>query len=169
MVENESAVDIPSLASTHEEADTRLLLHAAHASNSFSRVVIWSPDTDVAILSIYFCASMGSELWFRTRVRDKYRYSPVHHIVSKLGQDLCRILPGLHALTGCDTASCFRGRVKIKAWQIVSEDVEQFKAQQRLGDDINVIEDVQNVVSRFVCAVDDRKSPCEDISLIFKI
>lgn len=42
-----TASDITSLECTHEEADTRLLLHAAHAGRSgYTTVVIKSPDTD---------------------------------------------------------------------------------------------------------------------------
>ena len=42
----------PNLHSDHEEADARLLLHAKHAANTHPRIVIQSPDTDVAVLSI---------------------------------------------------------------------------------------------------------------------
>ena len=37
---------------SHEEADTRMLLHAQHAATSgYSSIVIKSPDIDVAVLS----------------------------------------------------------------------------------------------------------------------
>ena len=45
-------VTVPLLRSDHEEADTRLLLHAKHASQTHRRIVIRSPDTDVAVLCI---------------------------------------------------------------------------------------------------------------------
>ena len=47
-----SAVVEPNLRSDHEEADTRLLLHAKHAAATHPRIVIQSPDTDVAVLSV---------------------------------------------------------------------------------------------------------------------
>ena len=47
-----------SLRSDHEEADTLLLLHAQHASHDHKRIVIQSPDTDVAVL----CATHFSSL-----------------------------------------------------------------------------------------------------------
>ena len=38
----------------HEEADTRLMLHAAHAANcGHETIVIKSPDTDVFVLGLY--------------------------------------------------------------------------------------------------------------------
>ena len=39
--------------SDQEESDTRIMLHARHASNDNDRIVIQSPDTDVVVLSIY--------------------------------------------------------------------------------------------------------------------
>ena len=42
-----------NLCSDHEEADTRLLLHDKHAATKHPRIIKESPDTDVAIHSIY--------------------------------------------------------------------------------------------------------------------
>ncbi len=47
---------IRELRSTHEEADTRILLHAKHASvENDAPILIRSPDTDVLVLSVYTC------------------------------------------------------------------------------------------------------------------
>ena len=54
-VDGESVIklEVPQLQCTHEEADTRLLLHAVHAaSNGCSGVVIRTTDTGVAVLAI---------------------------------------------------------------------------------------------------------------------
>src|SRR6218665_3015039 len=37
--------EVKELRSDHEEADTRLLLHAKHASKAYSTIIIRSPDT----------------------------------------------------------------------------------------------------------------------------
>ena len=41
---------LSSLESDHEEADTRLLLHAHNASHDHPQVIVQLPDTDVAII-----------------------------------------------------------------------------------------------------------------------
>ena len=65
-------MSIPELCSTHEEADTCLLLHAAHASRQgFANVVIRSPDTDVAVLAISFSADIAADLFFCTGVKNR--------------------------------------------------------------------------------------------------
>jgi hypothetical protein len=81
---------LEELRSDHEEADTRMMLHALHASKDHMRVVIQSPDTDVAALSIYTYRSLHcSELWFRTGTKDKLRYKPIHTVAQVLGPAIC--------------------------------------------------------------------------------
>jgi hypothetical protein len=111
----------PDLFSNHKEADTRMLLHAIHADTRFSdmnvkgRIIIKSPDTAVLLLCILFFPSMRNtkELWFKTgtvtRTKDGRRYLPVHDACHIQGPLVCKLLPAVHALTGCDTTSSFFG------------------------------------------------------------
>ena len=47
--------EVPNLFSNHEEADTRLILHAHEAiANNFNRIVVLCRDTDVLLLLIQF-------------------------------------------------------------------------------------------------------------------
>ena len=41
------------LSSDHEEADRRMLLHASDCTQDHQRIVVQSPDTDVAVLCVY--------------------------------------------------------------------------------------------------------------------
>ena len=111
--------DIDALKSNHEEADTRMILHAAYAVRDLptSAIVIQSPDTDVLVLCVSHFTGIGcNELWFCTGVSDRQRYIPVHSIQEKLGERLCQSLPAFHALTGCDSTSSFSCRGKKKPW-----------------------------------------------------
>ena len=110
----------PNSCSDHEEAATRLLLHAKHAETTHQWIVIQSPDTDVAVLSIAHFEDLScQELWFQTGVKDKQRFVPVHAIQHSLGQLLCNCLPSFHALTGCDSTSALSGIGKKKAWKVL--------------------------------------------------
>ena len=74
-------VTLRDLQANHEEADTRLLFHAKHASQPDSRIIIHSPDTDVLVLRISFYVELGcKELWLRTGSKDRLRYIPLHEI-----------------------------------------------------------------------------------------
>lgn len=75
------AKSLPELQADHEEADTRILLHAKHASETYGRIAIQSPDTGVAVLPVHFFSSLPcNELWFKTGTKDKIRYIPIHSI-----------------------------------------------------------------------------------------
>ena len=75
-----------NLCSDHEEADTRMLLHAKHATTTHRRIITQSPDTAVAMLSIaYFEDLSCQELFFRTGVKDKQRFELVNGIQHSLG------------------------------------------------------------------------------------
>lgn len=122
-ISNAHCDDIAALKSNHEEADTRLLLHAKYISSTDddSRIIIQSPDTDVLVLcAAHFDHLNCEELWFKTGVKDRLRYIPVHDICRTLDESLCRALPAFHALTGCDTNSALAGVSKKKAWEVLS-------------------------------------------------
>ena len=111
-----------ALTSDHEEADTRLLLHAKYAADAHPgcRIVIQSPDTDVFALSVAHFADLNCrELWFKTGVKDRLRYIPVHEVSQALEEKMCQALLPFHALTGCDSTSAITGIGKKRAWDVL--------------------------------------------------
>ena len=105
---------------TQMEADGRLILHAADASSSgYKKIMIRTVDTDVVILAVAFFQQLNiEELWVAFGTRDALHYIPIHTIVAQLGRDKSMALLMFHAVTGCDTVSCFSGRGKKTAWYI---------------------------------------------------
>jgi hypothetical protein len=102
-----------------EEADTRLLLHAADAvQKGCKKVTIPTVDTDVVVLAVAsFSKIAPDELWVSFGVGSSFRYIAVHEMVSTMNPSECLTLPVFHAFTGCDTVSTFAGRGKKTAWQ----------------------------------------------------
>ena len=103
---------LPDLDKDIEEADVRLIPHTLHGVTSVSsRVVILSNDTDVLVLSVHFWNLLHShgliELWMRGGVGDTTRYIPVHKLATNIGPAMCRVLPAVHQLTGCDSTIKF--------------------------------------------------------------
>ena len=56
--------EIGALSCDHEEADTKLLLHANHAASNFNNVIIQSPDIDGMKLSLAVSHKLERELLF---------------------------------------------------------------------------------------------------------
>ena len=160
--------DVSSLVPcNHEEADTRILLHAIHASQSHKKVLVRTPDTDVAVLAIMVSQTMPvhSELWVAFGTGKRYRYLAAHKIAAALGRDKSLALAMFHALTGCDTVSAFVGHGKKTAWAA-------WKALPELTDALlslacappYVSDECMDIIERFVIVMYDRTSTCTSVN-----
>ena len=121
-----SVTRVPSLESTQEEADTRILLHAIYSvqNEDVQRVIVHANDTDVIVMCIYYASTLLNdleELWVRTGP-DNY-YLPIHQIAKSLGPAQCRALPFLHSLSGRDTTS-YPYFTSKKGWFITSKKID---------------------------------------------
>ena len=112
-------IDLSSLEPcNHAEADTRIMLHLAHAAEQGHTIAyVRTVDSDVVVLTIHYFHTFGlSELWVGFGCGKYYRDIPVHAICSSLGPTKSQALPLFHSLTGCDTTSQFLGCGKKTAW-----------------------------------------------------
>ena len=108
---------VPELECSHEEADTRMLLHAQHAANTGqASVIIRSPDTDVAVIACSLASQIQARLIFQTETTQRMRYLDLTAIAASFGQGVATALIGMHSMTGCDTTSAFSGRGKKAAF-----------------------------------------------------
>ena len=103
---------------THEEADTRIILHLEDAvkegNTKFSTRRV---DTDVVVLALTSVQRLkNAEIWVYFAVGKSLHFLAAHEMARTLGHDRCMALPMFHAFTGCDTVSCFAGRRKRSAW-----------------------------------------------------
>ncbi len=92
---------------THEEADTRLLLHANHSANQNNKkILIRTVDTDVVVIDTEALQHMNvEELWIAFATGKQFRYIPVHKLCNVLGQDITSGLLAFRAFTECDQTS----------------------------------------------------------------
>ena len=141
---------------SHEEADTRIILHVAHcAKQGYRRIAIRTVDTDIVVLAVGHVQSLDiEELWICFGVGKHYRYIAAHAIANFL-QEKAKALMMFHALTGCDTVSSFRGRGKKTAWTAwlsYPKVTETFLALLSLPiEDID--QNILNEIERFIIVV----------------
>ena len=141
--------DIIPLYSDHEEADSRMFVHCEYITNQFSdisnsikRIIIFSPDTDVAVLCwCHFGQLSIEELWLHTGTGRNRRFIPVHKAVEKVGQDVCNLLPVMHALTGCDSTSNLNGIGKKGGFTTLKKHKDDLIGLNNLGTDCTVLSD----------------------------
>jgi hypothetical protein len=133
----------------HEEADSRIFLHAKDAAiNGSNSIMIVSSDTDVVVIGISLFAQLEVEqLWIAFGKGKDFRWVSIsiHDIAKTLGPR-ARTLPFFHAFSGCDTVSAFTGKGKKSCWQAW-----------------NVFPDETEVFSRLSTPIDNVGSDCLDI------
>ncbi|CAH3107879.1 unnamed protein product, partial [Porites lobata] len=165
--------DTSSLApSSHEEADTRMFIHAADAIQSgFTKIIVRSVDTDVLVLAVALVqklqalASESIQLWVAFGTGEHLRYLAAHEIANKFNNTAALALPAFHAFTGCDTVSCFYGKSKktaLEAWKSFPEVTPVFIALSRAQTEI--AEEWMSTLERFVVLLYDRTSSSSSVN-----
>ena len=161
--------DVAGLAPcTHEEADTRMLLHVEDAvKHGYTKVSVRTVDTDVVVLAVTAAQRLNiDELWVAFATGRSFRFLAAHEIAKTLGPNKCRALPFFHAFTGCDTVSCFGGRGKKTAWETWKSDDGVTAAFGALSATPNstTIDECIAPLQRFVALLYDRTSSQEHVN-----
>ncbi len=135
----DSCKEVASLKSNHEEADTRMLLHAAYAAdNGANCIVINSPDTDVLVLLLHHRPNIhcGQIFFWTGRVSvhtDLRRFIPVDSLLEEMTPEQRNIVLPVYCLTGCDTCSFFYGKGKRTVFKALVRKAEHFQSLADLG------------------------------------
>lgn len=66
------------------------------------------------------------------------RYVNLTEIGNAIGESMCKSLPGIHPITGCDTVSSFAGKCKLKAYKKVQKKDSYQETLSLLGSDVSV-------------------------------
>ena len=133
-ISGDGTEEVQELSSCQEEADTRLLLHAAHAARAgYPAVIVTSEDTDVFILLLAFSSSIDAILLQKCGSQTRTRLVDIRRVAAAVGEGVCEALIGLHAFTGCDTVSAFAGKGKVKALKMVKADDDAREVFRLLG------------------------------------
>ena len=89
------------LNSNHEEADTRMLLHAKHAAvDTDDKIIIKTSDTDVFVLCIAMQRAIDKDIVFMTGTGNNFKLIPIQKIADTMDEELCQSLQGFHAFSG---------------------------------------------------------------------
>ena len=140
--------DFLGLASTHEEADTRIVLHAKDAAHrGYRQVNVLCRDTDVLVLLLAHKEELCEDIWMFSGTSRRKQYIPVHKI--QLPEEKKKSLLAFHAITGCDTTNQFAGIGKQSAWKAFEGC--SLELLRHLGDEIPPNTSVLADAEAFVC------------------
>ena len=81
--------DLEGLAPcSHEEVDTRMMLHVADAAKQYNTVIVRTVDSDVVVLAVYVLAQLMTSLnalWMAFTTGKNFRLIPAHEIYTAIG------------------------------------------------------------------------------------
>ena len=110
---------------SHEEADTRIFVHAKNATKDGSQTrIIKLKDTDFIVLTVSITLQQLSleKMWIVFGQATDFRWIPVDDIADVIGPERARWILFFHAFTGCDVVSafCSKGkRLHYRRWTCV--------------------------------------------------
>ena len=148
---------------SHEEADTRIFIHARHATMEGNKALVMKAnDTDVLVIAIATQSPLQElglqKMWIMFGRGSRLRCIAVHDITSAIGPEKMRGLLFVHTFTGCDVTS-FRGKGKKSAWLTWDVCAEASDVCKKLSQyQPTVTDEGLKVLEKFVITMYDRSS-----------
>ena len=113
-----------------------------------------SPDSDIFFILLYYARYLqGINILFETGKGNNKRIINVTKIAENYSQVNCVALLGLHAFTGCNSTSAFKGKGKVKAIKLLQKKENYQMVFARLGEEWDINEDLLSALSEFTCAL----------------
>ena len=89
----------------HEESDTRVIVHLAHALEDSSTAIIFTCDTDVIIILLanfhhFLLINPHAQIWVYVKAGKTTKMISMNRLARKLGTITCKGLALFHSLTG---------------------------------------------------------------------
>jgi hypothetical protein len=98
------------------------------------------------------------------------RFIPIHTIAAKLGPDVCRCLPQVHALTGCDSTSSLFGIGKKTAYSVLCKIANLVSSNLSFDDNVSLvkwIEGARTLVLSMYGNKGKRSKTLDDVHYLF--
>ena len=150
---------IHELTSNHQDADTRILLHARPASLSYKEIVVSTPDSDVSLIMFSMIPDMNIKLYMLTGTGSKRRIIDMNAVGDDIfdnqnqrnnsKNDLLKVLIGFHCFMACDTLSSFAVRAKLKLLKLFFTHSVYVDAFCSLGTEQHLNDDILEQLERF--------------------
>ncbi|XP_057300399.1 uncharacterized protein LOC130631667 [Hydractinia symbiolongicarpus] len=154
----------------HEEADTALIYNAMDVAQQspLTSCIVYSPDTDVFLLLIYYYEMLPINTIFRTGRVSTLRDIDIRNCFEALGAVHAKAILGFHTFTGCDQTGRFNKKSK-SAWLKIylQADNEVVLALSTLGSTVELpnLETLESLERFVVSMYKGNKCPADVVSL----
>ena len=114
-----------------------------------------SPDTDILFIFLHYAADLlhGISVLFETGKGSKRKCIDVSDLAASLTPSRTSALLALHAFTGCDSTSAFKGKGKVKPIKLLLKSDKYIDAFSKLGTSWEFDNSNMDTIEMFVCAL----------------
>ena len=147
--------EVTTLESNQGETDTRVIMYCLYAKEKgYENIRVRSPDSDIFFILLHYVAQLqGTMVLFDTGTSNKKKLLNISSISQKYTEDHRTTLMVLHAYSGCDGTSAFKGKGKIKPLKILEKKPEFIHSLAVVGDSWGVTHQVLEILEELTCAV----------------
>ena len=138
---------VTEINSNQEETDSRVILYCFYAKyEGYKNVVVRSPDSDIFFILLSYIHELdGLMVFFETGTKNKKRLINMSSFKTVYSEEYCKALLSLHAFTGCDSTSAFKGKGKVRALKHLLKDKDMLQAFAALGNQWSVPDDISQL------------------------
>ena len=159
---------------THEEADTRIIVHLFHSvRRGNKKILIRTVDTVVLVILLgefdkvsEICPDL--DLWIALGMGKDFAFYSINTIYNGNSAKKAQSLPVFHAFSGCDTTSSFNGKGKKSVWEAWKAFPEVTNAflfiRENPFEQIDIDSPHFETLERFTVIIYDKTSGCQDVN-----
>ena len=120
-----------------------------------------------ALCTLHFAPVFNIDIWFETGVKNEVCCIPLHNIAEKLQPELITLPRAFHAITGCDSTSCFKGIGKKKAFELLKKRHNTLAALSEIRESYQPSQEALKSFEEFVCRLYELKSDVTEINALW--
>ena len=146
-----SVEHLPEICSSHEETDVRIIIYIEYIQTAMSHIKtirVRAKDPDIFFILLYFANSFTVDILMDTGEKS----INISQLADKYSQEHIAALLALHAFTGADCTSAFKGKGKVRPMKLLSQNSKFINIFASVGltwtlDDDHIV----NGIEEFTC------------------
>ena len=120
--------------------------------NGYKNIIVRSPDSDIFFILLSYVHDLsGITVFFETGNKNKRKLINITSLGLNYSEQYCKALLGIHAFTGCDSTSAFKGKGKVSRIQLMLKDDLILNACSAIGDSWVLSNNILEVLERLTC------------------
>ena len=141
---------VPELCSNHEETDVRVIIYLKHIQDTMRHITtvrVRANDSDIFFILLFYAKSFTVKIIFDMGDR----LININKVAEEYSQDHISALLALHAFTGTDCTSAFKGKGKVRPMKLIIQHPKFVELFSKIGTSWDCDNDTLSGIEEFTC------------------